>query len=207
MRFNRLCCGFLALASSTVIRAEPPQDGRNNALNNAVILVIRHAEKPEEGRGLSAAGEARASAYSNYFANLMIAGQPVKLDYLFAAADSKESQRSRLTLKATASVLGLKIDTRFADKNFQALADEIQSSPHGPAILIAWHHGRIPALLRALGADPSQVLPNAKWPENVFHWLILLRYDADGHLKETSRIDLKFRPDDAKRNTTVSPPP
>jgi hypothetical protein len=196
MKFNLLFCGLLALAIPTAILAEPPHAGKSGALKNAVILIIRHAEKPDDGYGLSADGEARANAYVNYFKNFTIDGQPLKLDYLFAAADSKKSHRSRLTIEPTSKALGLAIDSRFKDKNFQELADEIRSKPHGKAILIAWHHEKIPALMRTLGANPNQVIPNAKWPDNVSGWLIQLRYDSNGHLIETKRINENLLPDD-----------
>lgn len=44
--------------------------------------------------------------------NLTIDGQPLKLDYIFSAADSKESQRARLTIEPTNQALGLAIDSR-----------------------------------------------------------------------------------------------
>jgi broad specificity phosphatase PhoE len=196
MKFNLLFCGWLALAMPAAMPAETPHDGTSAALKNAVILVIRHAEKPDDGFGLSAAGEARAGAYVNYFENFKIDGQPLKLDCLFAAADSKESHRPRLTIEPTAKALGLPIDSRFKDKDFQKLADEIRAKPHGNAILIAWHQGKIPELLRALGADPRQVIPKGNWPDDVFDWLIQLRYDSDGHLIEAKRISEQLLPDD-----------
>jgi hypothetical protein len=198
MKFNLFFFGLLALGIQTVVFAEPPDAGKSSALKNAVILIIRHAEKSDFGNGLSADGETRAKTYAGYFKNFTIDGQPLKPDYLFAAADSKESHRPRLTIEPTGKALGLAIDSRFKDKNFQELADEIQSQPHGKVILIAWHHEKIPALLRALGADPNQVIPGAKWPEDVFGWLIQLRYDQNGQLIEAKRINEKLMPDDSK---------
>ena len=95
--------------------------------------------------------------------------------------------------------LGLAIDSWFAAKDFQKLADEIKSKPHGKAILIAWHHGDIPQLLGALGSDPNQVIPKAKWPEDVFGWVIQLRYDAGGRLVEAKRINEHLMPDDSEK--------
>ncbi len=205
VKFNRLFCGLLAVAISAAAFAKPLQDEKCSALRNTVILVIRHAEKPDDGDGLSAEGEARAKVYVNYFKNFKIAGQPLKLDYLFATADSTGSCRPRLTLEPTSKALGLAIDSRFKNKDFQKLVDEIRSKPHGQAILIAWHHGEIPALLNALGADSHQVLPNAKWPEDVFGWLIQLRYDQNGQLIETKRINENLLPDDSGKHALAAP--
>jgi hypothetical protein len=205
VKFNRLFCGLLALAIPAAAFAKTSPDEKCSALSNAVILVIRHAEKPDDGDGLSAEGEARARAYVNYFKNFMIAGQPLQLDYLFAAADSKGSRRPRLTIEPASKTLGLPIDSRFKNKDFQELVDEIRSKPHGKAILIAWHHGEIPALLDALGADSNQVLPNAKWPEDVFGWVIQLRYDQNGQLIEARRINENLLPDDSGKHALAAP--
>jgi broad specificity phosphatase PhoE len=201
VKFKLLVCGLLALAIPAAIFAKEHGE-KSSALQNAVILIIRHAEKPDSGSGLSAYGEVRAKAYVNYFKNFTntVDGQPLKINYIFAAADSKESQRPRLTIEPASKALGLAIDSRFADKNFPALANEIQSRPHGHAILISWHHGEIPALVRALGAVPETVIPKAKWPEDVFGWVIELRYDAAGRLVKAERINEKLLPDDLTRH-------
>jgi len=202
---NRLFCGLLVLAIPVAAFAKPPRDEKCSALRNTVILVIRHAEKPDDGDGLSAEGEARARVYVNYFKNFTINGQPLKLDYLFAAADSTGSRRPRLTIEPTSKALGLTIDSRFKNKDFQELVNEIRSKPHGRAILIAWHHGQIPALLDALGADSNQVLPNTTWPADVFDWLIQLRYDQEGRLMEVKRIDENLLPDDSHKHALAAP--
>ena len=201
MKIKLLCLGFLALAIPAAVSAKSPADEKSGALKNAVILIIRHAEKPASGPGLSAEGEARARAYVDYFGHFTLDGQRLKLDCLFAAADSKSSHRPRLTIEPLGQALGLAIDSRFKDKNFQELADELRSRPHGHAILISWHHEEIPALLHALGASPGQVFPKSKWPEDVFGWVIQLRYDAGGRLLETRRINEKLLPDDSSRHS------
>jgi broad specificity phosphatase PhoE len=201
MKFKLLFCGLLALAIPAATFAEPSQDGDSNALKNAVILIIRHAEQPAEGNGLSAAGEARAKAYVNYFKNFKVDGQPLKLDQLFAAKDSSSSHRPGLTIEPLAQDLGLKIDSRFKNNQFSQLIDDIQNQPHGTNILICWHHGNIPQLLRALGADPNTLLHKGKWPNNVYDWLIQLRYDENGHLLESKRINENLSFDDSGNHT------
>jgi hypothetical protein len=178
-----------ALAAFTL---KPPPSANPSGLNNAVILIIRHAEKPDHGTGLSAAGEARAGAYAGYFRNFSIAGQPIRLDYLFASAETKQSDRPSLTLEPLGKLLGLAIDTRFANQQFPQLARELRSLPQGKHILVCWHHGQIPQLLRALGANPAQLLPGAKWPDTAFNWVIQLRYDSGGRLAQANRIEEKF---------------
>jgi hypothetical protein len=193
-----LLCALL-LFSGAVFAGDHGEN--SGALANTVILIIRHAEKPESGSGLSPAGQERAQAYVNYFKNLTLDNQPLKIDSIFAAADSKESRRPRLTIEPTAKALHLPIDSRFKDKDFQALADEIHSKFHGRVVLIAWHHGQIPSLIHALGGDAEQAAPDGKWPEDVFGWLIELRYDAQGQLVETRRINENLMPDDTNKHS------
>ena len=192
MRFILAICGLLAVVILAAILGRLTSGGKSGALKNDVILVIRHGEKPADGDKLSAAGKARAEAYAKYFKNFTLDGQPLKLDYLFAAADSKASRRPRLTLEPTSKALGLAIDSRFADEQFGALADDIRTKLPGKHILLCWHHGEIPQLLQALGADPSQLLPKGKWPDDVFNWVLELRYDSNGRLADAKRITEPF---------------
>jgi hypothetical protein len=163
----------------------------SNGLKNAVVLIIRHAEKLESGQDLSPVGFQRADAYVKYFGEFQVEGKPLKLDSLFAAADSKNSHRPRLTLEPLSRALHLSIDTNFKDKAPALLADELKSKPRGANILVCWHHGKIPELLRDLGAEPSALLPDGKWPDAEFGWVIELRYDAQGKLMadQCRRID------------------
>lgn len=115
MKFILFFSGALALAMPLTMFADPLAAETNSALKNTVILIVRHAEKPDDGYGLSAEGEARAKAYVNYFKHFTIESQPVKLSHLFAAADSKKSHRPRLTIEPTSKALGLAIDSRFKD--------------------------------------------------------------------------------------------
>jgi len=200
---------LLTLVVSTMVFAKSPQEesstGNSNALKDAVILIIRHGEKPNSGVELSPEGKKRAEAYVGYFQRFTIDGEPVKLDYLFAGADTKDSHRPRLTIEPLSKALGLSIDTRFQNNKFSELAHEIQSRPHGKNILICWRHGEIPNLLSALGVDPEKLIPNAKWPEDVFGWLIQLRYDENGQLFEIKRIDENLLPDDLNKDTLAVP--
>jgi hypothetical protein len=163
----------------------------SGGLKDAVVLIIRHAEKLETGQDLSPAGFQRADAYVKYFGDFQVDGKPLKLDSLFAAADSKNSHRPRLTLEPLSRSLHLAIDTSFKDKAPELLADELKSKPHGQGILVCWHHGKIPELMRALGAAPSALLPDGKWPDAEFGWVIELHYDGAGKLlaDQCRRID------------------
>lgn len=171
-------------------------------LQSSVILIIRHAEKPDVGDGLAPAGEARANAYVDYFKHFTVNSTALHCDYLFAAKDSHESRRPKLTIKPLSKALGLAINTDFKDDEYARLADELRSGRYSNKnILVCWHHGKIPQLLAALGADPQKLLPNGKWPEDVFGWVVRLEYDPKGFLNAKVK-DENLMPGDA-----AIPPP
>jgi hypothetical protein len=173
-----------------------------NPLQSSVIIIVRHAEKSDTGDGLAPAGDARANAYVDYFKHFTVNSNAVHFDYLFAAKDSRESKRPRLTIKPLSKALGLVINTEFKNDAYAELAEELHAGRYrNKNILVCWHHGKIPELLAALGADPHKLLPNGKWPEDVFGWVVSLEYDQKGNLNATVE-DENLMPGDA-----ANPPP
>jgi broad specificity phosphatase PhoE len=157
---------------------------------NAVVLIIRHAEVADSGHGLSPRGEERAEAYKNYFLNFTVDSKRRKPDEVLVARDSKQSHRPRLTVEPFSKAAKLPINSSFGNKQPADLAAELRANHQGKVLLICWHHGQIPALLRALGAAPETLLPNGKWPKTVYDWVIITSFDENGHLipESTRRI-------------------
>ncbi len=178
--------------------AKSTEKDAQNGLKNATVMIVRHAEKPDSGRDLSPAGQQRAEAYADYFKNLKANGKALVPDCLIATADSEESQRPRQTLEPLSKALSLKIDSSIKNKDYAEVAKHLFAKHHGDRILICWHHGEIPGLLNALGADPAALLPEGKWPGKEFGWVLLLRFDNDGHLipAESKRINENLMPGD-----------
>ena len=176
--------GVAVAVAVGLIAASPARsaDAKSSGLKDATILVIRHAEKPAEGFELSPEGQKRAEAYVGYFKAYQVGGKPLKLDYLVATADSKNSHRPRLTIEPLGKALGVAVESRFKNKDSQGLVDELRATEHGKNILIAWHHGEIPNLIKALGADPTKLLPEGKWPADEFASVIEMRFDHAGEL-------------------------
>src|SRR6516162_3389214 len=180
-------CIFIAIFfASTLTLVANAQEGPKNS----VILIVRHAENPANGHGLSPRGEERAKAYVNYFENFTVDGKRLEPEAVVVAADSKQSHRPRLTVEPFAKAANLPIDNRFANKQPADLAAALRANYQGKVILVCWHHGQIPALLRALGAAPETLLPNGKWPRDVYDWVIMVSFDENGHVipESTKRI-------------------
>lgn len=146
------------------------------------VLVLRHAEKPghpsvdaeSDGRSLSARGFARAGALAPHLPDAF--GRP---RHLFATQASKHSNRPVETITPLAKALGLEINDKHADDDYERLAAHILGHPRyaGEVILVCWHHGKIPALTERLGGEP----PQDPWPEAVFDRIWVIDYpDAAG---------------------------
>ena len=164
--------------ASTLIVAAEAQEGPKNS----VVLIIRHAEDAGSGHGLSARGEERAEAYKKYFLNFTVDSKRRVPEAVLVAADSKQSHRPRLTVEPFAKAAKLSINSSFGNKQPADLAAELRANYQGKEILVCWHHGQIPALLRALEAAPETLLPNGKWPKNVYDWVIMASFDENGHV-------------------------
>jgi hypothetical protein len=192
----RKCLFFAILFASTLTLAAVAQDGPKNA----VVLIIRHAEDGGPGRALAPRGHERAEAYKNYFLNFSVDSKRLEPEVVFAAKDSKQSHRPRLTVEPFAKAAKLKIDAHFGNNQSADVAANLRANQQGKVILISWRHGDIPSLLRALGAKPEELLPRGKWPGAVYDWVILLSFDQNGRLipGSTKRINEHLLPGDSQ---------
>jgi len=134
------------------------------------ILIMRHAEKPDDPSdpNLSPEGQDRAKALVTWYPETF--GPP---DFIFAAAISKHSERPIQTVQPLADALGLELHTPYADENYAALAEALLAKPKfdGKTILVCWHHGHIPELMRALGT-PDGSYPDP-WMPTVFNLVLV----------------------------------
>jgi hypothetical protein len=159
------------------------------------IMIIRHAEKPRQGRQdrsvcidgfhakheLTVRGWQRAAALVHFFAPRN--GEPhhphiEKPSAIFAAAvtDASPSLRSQRTVEPMADALGLAIDTSFAEGEEAALAAAVLRAPS--PVLIAWHHHKIAPLARLI-CEGLQCPDD--WPDDRFDmvWVLDLAEPAE----------------------------
>lgn len=153
----------------------------NNRLAIRYILVMRHAEKPEDpgNPNLSPEGYACANRLVTYIPETF--GKP---NVIIAAANSPESQRPVQTVTPLANQFGLTPQAPYTDHQF---ADAAQMMLKGtgyndqPMIVCCWHHERIPDLMDALGCEEGSY-PNP-WDENVFNLILKVGIHAAGTIK------------------------
>ena len=138
-----------------------------------VVLIIRHGEKPEgKDPHLSKRGYERAEALAR-----VIPEHFPKPDFLFATQASAGSVRPIETITPLSKTLHEEIDESFKNDAVSELAHKILIDPkyEGQVVLIAWHHGKIPALAHALGASEAP----GEWESNVFDRVWEIRFHKD----------------------------
>lgn len=160
-----------------------------------VIMIIRHAEKPDgsgapygitadgkkDSESLTVQGWTRAGALIGLFAPRDGTGAPapvrtglVRPTSVHAADPSSGgSRRPEETATPTAAALGLQLDLRFAKGQEAALAAALLASS-GPR-LVAWEHESIAAIIDHLG--PVTPTPPSSWPDDRFDlvWVLTAR--------------------------------
>lgn len=187
MRLRTLLLG-LAVLPALVISTQTlahQSDKAAQGLKNVTVLIVRHAEKPDQGMGLSPRGEQRAEAYAHYFDPLQLGGKNLAPQRLIATSDSKSSARPRLTLTPLSQRLHIPIEQPYADEEVDKLVKSLSKKNQAPVVLIAWHHGHIDNLIEAFGGDGRALTGQKSWPEDVYDWLIVLRFDDQGQLVES----------------------
>jgi hypothetical protein len=144
----------------------------------AQVILIRHAEKPAEGDGLSLKGQQRAAALVPYFL-----GTPEVLQYKTPVAIyAQKSTKGRPSLRPVQTVQGL-ADTlkltliQYPHDDFAKMVQEIDSRPEyeGKMVLICWEHHAIPDIARAFGAKDAP----GKWHGESFDRIWVLTFQDD----------------------------
>jgi broad specificity phosphatase PhoE len=155
-----------------------------------LIMIIRHAEKTgsKDDIHLSDAGKERAKLLPLLFEKAQKRPEPLPIpDFIFAARDSKNSQRPRATVEHLASKFKLPVNDDFHStvpakdpkaKGAAELRDELFKEPKyaGKTILICWRHGVLPELARKLKATNAPT----KWGDDVYDRVWKITYDTAG---------------------------
>jgi hypothetical protein len=101
--------------------------------------------------------------------------QIVKPHFVFASTSTRHSARPYQTIRPTADKLGVDVRTDYADRDIKKMVKDLRKKEfEGKTILMCWHHGMIPKLIRELGHEP----PYEPWPEELYDRIISI--DKDG---------------------------
>lgn len=142
--------GILALTSS--LAATPAQ-----------VIMIRHAEKPDSGNGLSKKGFQRAAALVPFF-TLQPANFPLQRPVaIFAMCTSKNHQTTRpvQTVSSLATALGVELITAYTYGSYPQMVKDINSNSayDGKTILICWAHDNMQKIAAEFGVKNAPVFP------------------------------------------------
>ncbi|MFB6823944.1 hypothetical protein ACFCXA_20385 [Streptomyces virginiae] len=167
--------------------ARPPAPGAPAGPEDALVMVIRHAERPyaggvgrdEEGEddpgSLTGRGRRRAERLPRLFPPAPGSSLP-RPATIFAAGGGKGTAapaRSRQTVTPLATALRTPVRAEFAVGGEAALARAALAAPM--PVLVCWEHSGIPRLIQALGADRVPGTPST-WPDRYdLVWMFTLR--------------------------------
>jgi broad specificity phosphatase PhoE len=177
---------LLALAVSAAVagcagipRQAPPTTSADVAAT-ALVMVIRHAEKPDDSHpGIDAQGNKDDSSLTEtgwQRANRLVdlfdpaSGSPrpglatPKTIYAAGANDDGEGLRPRQTVMPLVVRLGLTLNTSYGAGDEKKLVQQVITQP-GPT-LISWQHGGIPDIAKAFPSVTPK--PPSDWPNNRF---------------------------------------
>jgi phosphohistidine phosphatase SixA len=175
------------------------------------IMIIRHAEKHQHGshdRGitedgrpshheLTVRGWQRAGALVHLFAppgglaDCSVIHTPRSI---FASDATRESPslRAMHTAGPLAASLGITVNHDFAEEEEAALAAAVAGAPS--PVLIVWHHGAIPRLVREI-AGRLPACPG-HWPDDRFDLIWILERNAARAGWSFSQITQRLLPGD-----------
>nr|WSX48592.1 hypothetical protein OG409_06325 [Streptomyces sp. NBC_00974] len=155
-------------------RPRSPRPGPEAAAKDALVMIIRHAEKPaagdtgEDNEGnedfgfLAVRGWRRAQELPALFAPSRGANLPRPEAVFAAGGPSGAPARCRQTVETLATALHTPVRTQFTVGAEPALARAVLAARM--PVLVCWEHTGMPRLIRALGAHGLLGLP-AAWPD------------------------------------------
>jgi hypothetical protein len=142
------------------------------------IMLIRHAEKPDgkddgvdqkgnpDKHDLIVRGWQRAGALVRFFANPSDPSGPIRRPATIFATEpttGSDSKRPLHTVTPLKQLLGIPVDSTIHEGSEQDLANKAIASDG--VVLIAWHHGKIPAIANLILQNMSAP---QKWPSGRF---------------------------------------
>ncbi|GGZ62284.1 hypothetical protein [Streptomyces subrutilus] len=163
----------LAVAGCSAQEDTRPAAGPAAGPQDALVMVIRHAEKPypgdtgedEDGNEhpgtLAGRGQRRAEELARLFPPAASASLP-RPATVFAAGGKAAAERCRQTVAPLAAALHTPVRAEFAAGAERDLAKAVLAAP--TPVLVCWEPNGIPRLVRALGAHRLVGVP-AAWPD------------------------------------------
>ena len=155
----------------------------------ATIVMIRHAEEPNDGNSphLSKEGAARADRFVEFMTHdpaMTRLGTPAAI-FATETTNDGNGQRTQETVAPLAKVLRLQIQTPYHAKDYGKLARRLMSDPAlaGKTVVVCWTHEWLPQLAAALGVTPAP----PKWKNKVYDQVYVISFRDRRALLTTTR--------------------
>ncbi len=192
-RINGICF-LLAICNCANGQAPPKSETYPSRL-----LLIRHAEKLPEGESehLSPEGFKRAEHLHELFEKNDKRPEPFpRPDFILAAKNSKNSHRPLETVEPLAKAFKLTVNSEHPSDDVDGFVKYLFSTPKysGKIVLVAWRHGSIPDLAKALGVKDAP----KEWDEKQFARVWDFTFDEKGKITFHDRPQ-HLMPGDAKK--------
>jgi hypothetical protein len=159
----------------------------------ARVIIIRHAEKPDDEQSLhlSDAGQDRARRLVPWFTQGKVLGTNGPPAALYAARPSRqrESLRCEETLEPTARALGLPVRVPFKAPDYAALAFDLSRDPslRGKNVVVCWVHDFLPDLPAAFGTKTKGL----KWKSDDYDSVYVITFSGSRPKLQITRQQLK----------------
>lgn len=153
------------------------------------ILILRHAEKPQDKNNeyLSVKGHERAASLAYYMPDAF-----GHIDYIFAAGIGKHSHSHRPvdTITPLADILGKKVHQKYLKDDYKNMITHIFSKPEkytNSQIVVCWEHKDIASIAKDFGTTN---VPSTPWPKSCFDlvWKLTLQNDGSYHLNQIAQL-------------------
>lgn len=152
---------FLMMLSFSALSATPKE-----------VMLIRHAEKPEEGNELNQKGRERAAALAPFFMGRPEVAPPQAI-FAVPTKNDYSSFRTLETVTPLSQALHIKPNQQFTVDDIKGLTTDILTNPayEGKVVLVAWEHHRIPEIAQGLGIQNPP-----KWHGRDFDRVWIVRF-------------------------------
>ena len=143
----------------------------------ARVIIIRHGEKPAEGKNLDVQGYERAAALPYYFIKLNQENPIVAVYAMQPNLTQHTSKRPVETCHPTADYFHVPLIINYSHDDYAKMATDIKNNPayDGKTVVICWEHHVIPAIAKSFGYDN-----NLTWPGDVFDATWIISYAKNG---------------------------
>lgn len=143
----------------------------------ARIIIVRHAEKPLDGKNLDKLGYERAAALPYYFQKFDGQNKIVAVYAMRPNSQQDSAKRPVETCQPTANYFKLPLNVRYSHDDYPKLVEEIKNNPayQGKTVLICWEHRVIPKMANDFG-----IRRNINWPSDVFDATWIIQYNKSG---------------------------